>query len=148
MPSYLLVSFNDRGLNYWDNFKIMSETRNVNQFMEDIFALKFDGGDDPKERLMQASGSDFKFQRHLVLYGSHWQGLLGAINKSPEKSLICVFTDNGSKDLELSRDILKKKRDKQLTGWEHQSSWNDLKSDSNHLSVVSSVCIHLGAILK
>ena len=56
MPSYLLVSFNDRGLNYWDNFKIMSETRNVNQFMEDIFALKFDGGDDPKERLMQASG--------------------------------------------------------------------------------------------
>ena len=58
MPSYLLVSFNDRGLNYWDNFKIMSETRNVNQFMEDIFALKFDGGDDPKERLMQASGSE------------------------------------------------------------------------------------------
>ena len=43
------------------------------------------------------------------------QGLLGAINKSPEKSLICVFTDNGSKDLELGRDILKKKRDKRLT---------------------------------
>ena len=55
------------------------------------------------------------------------QGLLGAINKSPEKSLICVFTDNGSKDLELSRDILKKKRDKQLTGWDLQSSLNDMK---------------------
>ena len=74
MPSYLLVSFNDRGLNYWDNFKIMSETRNVNQFMEDIFALKFDGGDDPKERLMQASGLEntqtkLNFQRLLLLAG-------------------------------------------------------------------------------
>ena len=36
----------------------MSETRNVNQFMQDIFALKFDGGDDPKERLMQGSDSE------------------------------------------------------------------------------------------
>ena len=50
-----MVTFNDRGLDYWENFQIMSETRNVNQFMQDIFALKFDGGDDPKERLMQGS---------------------------------------------------------------------------------------------
>ena len=57
IPSYLLVTFNDRGLDYWKNFEIMSETRNVNQFMKDIFALKFDGGNDPKERLMQASAT-------------------------------------------------------------------------------------------
>ena len=53
-----MVTFNDRGLDYWENFQIMSETRNVNQFMQDIFALKFDGGDDPKERLMQGSVSE------------------------------------------------------------------------------------------
>ena len=95
IPSYLLVTFNDHGLDYWENHKIMSETTDVNQFMKAIFSLKFDGGNDPKERLMQ--------------------GLLGAINKSPEKSLICVFTDNGSKDLELGKDIIQKKLDKQLT---------------------------------
>ena len=53
-----MVTFNDRGLDYWKNFQIMSETRNVNKFMQDIFALKFDGGDDPKERLMQGSVSE------------------------------------------------------------------------------------------
>ena len=81
MPSYLLVSFNDRGLNYWDNFKIMSETRNVNQFMEDIFTLKFDGGDDPKERLMQASGSDINFKDILC-----YMGLIGRASSAPSTS--------------------------------------------------------------
>ena len=82
MPSYLLVSFNDRGLNYWDNFKIMSETRNVNQFMEDIFALKFDGGDDPKERLMQASGSYSSIFKDILCY----MGLIGRASSAPSTS--------------------------------------------------------------
>ena len=52
-------------------------------------ALKFDsfdGGRDSKERLLQ--------------------GLLVAATKTPEKSLLVVFTDNGSKDLKLKDEIL------------------------------------------
>ena len=52
-------------------------------------ALKFesfDGGRDSKERLLQ--------------------GLLVAATKVPEKSLIVVFTDNGTKDLKLKDEIL------------------------------------------
>jgi hypothetical protein len=52
-------------------------------------ALKFesfDGGRDSKERLLQ--------------------GLLVAATKTPEKSLIVVFTDNGTKDLKLKDEIL------------------------------------------
>ena len=46
----------------------------------------FDGGRDSKERLLQ--------------------GLLVAATKTNEKSLIVVFTDNGSKDLKLKDEIL------------------------------------------
>ena len=95
IPSYLLVTFNDRGPDYRKNHKILSETKDVNEFTDAVFSLKFDGGKDSKERQMQ--------------------GLLAAINKSPEKSLICVFTDSGSKDLELGRDIIQQKKAKQLT---------------------------------
>ena len=95
IPSYLLVTFNDRGHDYWENHKILSETKDVNQFTKAVFSLKFGGGEDSKERLMQ--------------------GLLAAIHKSPEKSLVCVFTDSGSKDLELGRDIIQQKKEKQLT---------------------------------
>ena len=52
-------------------------------------ALKFesfDGGRDSKERLLQ--------------------GLLVAATRSPEKSLIVIFTDNGTKDLKLKDEIL------------------------------------------
>ena len=52
-------------------------------------ALKFqsfDGGRDSKERLLQ--------------------GLLVAATKTPEKSLVVVFTDNGTKDLKLKDEIL------------------------------------------
>ena len=58
-------------------------------FREDTMALKFesfDGGRDSKERLLQ--------------------GLLVAATKTPEKSLIVVFTDNGTKDLKLKDEIL------------------------------------------
>ena len=52
-------------------------------------ALKFesfDGGRGSKERLLQ--------------------GLLVAATKTPEKSLVVVFTDNGTKDLKLKDEIL------------------------------------------
>ena len=52
-------------------------------------ALKFesfDGGRDSKERLLQ--------------------GLLVAATKTPEKSLVVVFTDNGTKDLKLKDEIM------------------------------------------
>ena len=53
-------------------------------------ALKFEsynGGRDSKERLAQ--------------------GLLVALQNASPKSLIVVFTDNGSKDLKLEKDIVR-----------------------------------------
>ena len=98
IPSYLLVTFNDLGPDFRKNVKIMPATQDVIQFKQDIISLtfeSFDGGRDSKERLMQ--------------------GLLGAITESPKRSLICVFTDNGSKDLKLRYEINRVKREKELT---------------------------------
>ena len=54
----------------------------------------YDGGRDSKERLLQ--------------------GLLLACKESPNKSLIVVFTDNGSKDLILKNDVMRLKKEKDL----------------------------------
>lgn len=43
------------------------------------------------------------------------QGLLGAIQNAPDKSLIVIFTDNGSKDLNLKNEILRRKQEKEIT---------------------------------
>ena len=40
-----------------------------------------------------------------TLYISMFQGLLVALQNASEKSLIVVFTDNGSKDLKLEKEI-------------------------------------------
>jgi len=40
---------------------------------------------------------------------------LGSIENTPEKSLIVVFTDNGSKDLNLAREIVRRKQEKAQT---------------------------------
>ena len=53
----------------------------------------FDGGRDSKERLTQ--------------------GLLVALQNAPERSLIVVFTDNGSKDLFLEKEVIKLRERKQ-----------------------------------
>ncbi len=98
IPSYLLVTFNDHGPDFRKNVQIGRETQDVLQFKQEIVSLIFesyDGGRDSKERLMQ--------------------GLLGAVSSSPEKSLICVFTDNGSKDLKLKNEIIRTKQQKQIT---------------------------------
>merc|ERR1712203_730031 len=42
------------------------------------------------------------------------QGLLVAATKTPEKSLIVVFTDNGTKDLKLKDEIMRLKKEKSL----------------------------------
>ena len=41
------------------------------------------------------------------------QGVMVALKETPEKSLIVVFTDNGSKDLILRDEVMRLKKDKQ-----------------------------------
>jgi len=97
IANYQLVTFNDYGPDINRNVKVFPATKDVIRFREDTMALKFesfDGGRDSKERLLQ--------------------GLLVAATKAPEKSLIVVFTDNGSKDLKLKDEILRLKKEKLL----------------------------------
>jgi hypothetical protein len=98
VPQYLLVTFNDRGSDFRENVEIRLQTTDVLAFKQSIIGLQFEsynGGRDSKERMMQ--------------------GLLGAIQASPRNSLIVVFTDNGSKDLNLKREIIRFKRMKGST---------------------------------
>jgi hypothetical protein len=98
IPSYRLITFNDFGPDFRRNVDLRINTGNVLEFRQEIVALRFesfDGGRDSKERLMQ--------------------GLLAAIQASPEKSLVVVFTDNGSKDLNLRREIIRMKNEKMIT---------------------------------
>ena len=98
IPSYHLVTFNDFGPSYRRNVDFRLDTTDVIEFKQEIVSLIFesyDGGRDSKERLMQ--------------------GLRGAIDNAPEKSLIVVFTDNGSKDLNLKTEILRRKQEKNIT---------------------------------
>ena len=70
-------------------------TNDVVRFRQEIIGLEFEsynGGRDSKERLMQ--------------------GLLRAVEASPPKSLIVVFTDNGSKNLKLKQNVMKIKEEK------------------------------------
>ncbi|TRY71110.1 hypothetical protein TCAL_15034 [Tigriopus californicus] len=92
IPRYQLVTFNDFGPDPRLNVEAKPETQDVIQFKQEIISLEFesyDGGRDSKERLMQ--------------------GLLEALIQSPERSLIVVFTDNGSKDLNLKNKIVELK---------------------------------------
>ncbi len=98
IPSYHLVTFNDYGPDMRRNVDYRLDTNDVIEFKQEIISLvfeSFDGGRDSRERLMQ--------------------GLIGALNQAPEKSLIVVFTDNGSKDLNLKRLALQRKREKNIT---------------------------------
>ncbi len=86
-PSFK-VTFNDLGPDIKQNVRVFAETPDVFTFKQDIVELafeSFDGGRDSKERLMQ--------------------GLVMALQSAPEKSLIVVFTDNGSKDLNLKQQV-------------------------------------------
>ena len=95
IPSYLLVTFNDRGNDILENVEVREATDDVIRFKQEIIGLEFEsynGGRDSKERLMH--------------------GLLMAVQESPEKSLIVVFTDNGSKNLRLKTEIMRIKEEK------------------------------------
>merc|ERR1712111_20142 len=73
------------------------QATDVLQFKRDALGLvfeSFNGGRDSRERLTQ--------------------GLLTACQVTPVGSLVVVFTDNGTKDLKLEREIMRLKEEKQL----------------------------------
>jgi len=97
IPQYQLVTFNDYGPDITRNVEVREPTEDLNRFKQEILGLEFesfDGGRDSKERLLQ--------------------GLLIACKETPPKSLIVVFTDNGSKDLNLKKDIMRIEKEKDL----------------------------------
>ena len=72
------------------------DTSNVEAFEQATSSLVFEsynGGRDSKERLAQ--------------------GLLVALQNAPPRSLIVVFTDNGSKDLNLETEIIRLRKAKE-----------------------------------
>lgn len=97
IPQYLLVTFNDFGNDINKNVEVREPTDDVIRFKQEIIGLEFEsynGGRDSKERLMQ--------------------GLVRAVEESPPKSLIVVFTDNGSKNLRLKGKVMEMKEEKQI----------------------------------
>jgi len=90
IPRYTLVTFNDFGPAINRNVRLEIDTDDVMAFGRSAANLKFEsytGGRDSKERLTQ--------------------GLLVALQNASAKSLIVVFTDNGSKDLKLEKEIVR-----------------------------------------
>ena len=88
IPEYQLITFNDFGPDIRLNVEFNLQTQDVTLFRQTIMSLEFesyDGGRDSKERMMQ--------------------GLWMAVMHTMPKSLVVVFTDNGSKDLELAPEI-------------------------------------------
>ena len=92
-----MLQFNDKGNDINENVEVREATDDVVRFKQEIIGLEFEsynGGRDSKERLMQ--------------------GLKLAVLQSPPKSLIVVFTDNGSKNLKLKNDIMRMKKEKNI----------------------------------
>merc|ERR1711874_942387 len=88
IPRFQLFSFNDYGREINRNVRLELDTPDVMAFDRATSSLVFEsynGGRDSKERMSQ--------------------GLLVALQNSDPKSLIVVFTDNGSKDLNLEKEI-------------------------------------------
>ena len=81
-------------------------------FGASIAGLKFEsynGGRDSKERLTQVeNNSTLLVFRDLCL-----QGLLVALQNASPRTLIVVFTDNGSKDLNLETEIIRLRKAKE-----------------------------------
>ena len=50
----------------------------------------------------------------LLCFHQLLQGLLVALQNASPKSLVVVFTDNGSKDLMLERDIVRLRKTKEI----------------------------------
>lgn len=97
IPRFQLISFNDYGREINRNVQLVIDTDDVRAFAKKTAGLvfeSFDGGRDSRERLTQ--------------------GLLVALQNAPERSLIVVFTDNGTKDLNLEREIVRMKKSKNI----------------------------------
>jgi len=97
IPRYQLVTFNDFGPAINLNVKLEVDTDSVMEFARatsNIVFESYNGGRDSKERLTQ--------------------GLLVALQNASPKSLIVVFTDNGTKDLRLERDIVHLRQTKEV----------------------------------
>jgi len=97
IPSYQLITFNDFGPDISRNVEVGQPTDDVVRFKQEIISLEFEsynGGRDSKERLMQ--------------------GLLMAVKETPDRSLVVVFTDNGSKNLRLKNEIMQIKKEKDI----------------------------------
>merc|ERR1712213_189919 len=97
VPRFQLISFNDYGREINRNVRLEIDTNDVAAFARATSSLvfeSFDGGRDSRERLTQ--------------------GLLVALQNAPDNSLIVVFTDNGTKDLDLENEIIRVKNGKQI----------------------------------
>lgn len=97
IPRFQLISFNDYGREINRNVRLEIDTDDVRAFARATSSLvfeSFDGGRDSRERLTQ--------------------GLLVALQNAPDKSLIVVFTDNGTKDLDLEKEIIRVKNARQI----------------------------------
>lgn len=97
IPRYQLITFNDYGPAINLNVRLELDTDDVGAFARATRDLKFEsynGGRDSKERLAQ--------------------GLLVALQNASPKSLVVVFTDNGSKDLMLENDIVRLRKSKEI----------------------------------
>lgn len=97
IPRYQLFSFNDYGPEINLNVKLELDTDSVEKFARATERLKFEsynGGRDSKERLAQ--------------------GLMVALQNASPKSLVVVFTDNGSKDLMLENEIVRLRKSKEI----------------------------------
>ena len=68
----------------------------------------YNGGRDSKERMSQVCNEEKNFS-HLL----YFQGLLVALQNASPKSLVVVFTDNGSKDLNLEKEIIRLRKAKE-----------------------------------
>merc|ERR1740129_1947736 len=97
IPRFQLLSFNDYGREINRNVRLEIDTDDVRAFAAATSSLvfeSFDGGRDSRERLTR--------------------GLLVALQNAPDKSLIVVFTDNGTKDLDLEKEIIRIKNARQI----------------------------------
>ena len=87
----------------------------MTQFGLATSSLKFesyDGGRDSKERLTQV-GETMKWDKRIYSSLCVAQGLMVALEVATPRTLIVVFTDNGSKDLFLEDEIIKLRERKQ-----------------------------------
>ena len=55
-----------------------------------------------------------KLEPFSIIHNYFFLGLMKAVMESPERSLIVVFTDNGSKNLKLKTEVMRIKEEKNI----------------------------------